>query len=93
MRLIKIELCYEKSAGEPRVCTDNHGLALNPTSYRSRGRSRLACSQKKINQSKVRTKPHAGKGEATFQHHHTGQQRLHHEVMQTWGGGNESRQH
>jgi len=32
-----------------------------------------------INQSKVLTKPHAGKREATSQHHHRGQQTLHHE--------------
>jgi len=35
-----------------------------------------------INQSKVLTKPNAGKGEATSQHHHRGQQTLRHEVMQ-----------
>jgi len=37
-----------------------------------------------INQSKVLTKPHTGKGEATSQHLHRGQQTLHHEVMQAW---------
>jgi len=35
-----------------------------------------------INQSKVLTKPHAGKEEAISQHHHRGQQTLHHEMMQ-----------
>jgi len=34
------------------------------------------------NQSKVLTKPPTGKGEATFQHHHRGQETLHHKAMQ-----------
>jgi len=38
-----------------------------------------------LKKKKVLSKPHAGKGEATFQHHHRGQQTLLHEVMQTWG--------
>jgi len=42
------------------------------------------------NQSEVLTKPHAGKGEATFHHYHRGQQTLLHEVMQAWDGVNES---
>ena len=54
-------------------------------------RARLQTSL--INQSKVLTKPHTSKGEATSQHHHRGQQTLHHEVMQAWKAVNESRQH
>jgi len=46
-----------------------------------------------VNQSKVLTKPHMGRGEATSQHHHRGGQTLHHKVMQAWGAMNESRQH
>jgi len=64
----------------------------------SRSAERLCASaawkhKQSINQSKVLTKPHTGKGEATSQHHHRGQQTLHHEVMQAWGAVNESRQH
>jgi len=43
--------------------------------------------------SKVLTKPHAGQGETTSQHHYRGQQTLHHEVLQASGAVNESRQH
>jgi len=35
---------------------------------------------------KVPHAPHAGKGEATSQHNHRGQQTLRHEVTQAWGG-------
>jgi len=35
---------------------------------------------------------HGQKGEATSQHHHRGQQTLHHEVMQALGAVNDSRQ-
>ena len=39
-----------------------------------------------IDQPKVPTNPHAGKREATSQHHHRGQHTLHHAVQAVLGG-------
>jgi len=59
---------------------------------------KIATSVQSSNQSKVLTKPHAGKGKekphpSLSQQHHRGQQTLRHEVTQAWGAMNESQQH
>jgi len=68
-------------------------LALAALQRHDRMGPTVVADAQSIIQSKVLTKPHTGKGEATSQHHHRGQQTLHHEVMQARGAVNESRQH
>jgi len=53
---------------------------------------RYAYVNQTINQRSSHKATH-GQGEATFQHHHRGQQTLGHEVMQAWGAVKESQQH